>query len=100
LISRINIIEFANDDINPLIDECFKFSLMYANYMDKIEYFYLAEIDDEYVGFLAKGYNDDCILVEVKDPHKRQGIGTALVEYSKAYYPRQNGCPEFWEKFQ
>lgn len=96
----VDIIHFENDDINPLIDECFKFSLMAENYMSKIETFYLANVDDEFVGFLAQGYNGDCILVEVKDSHKRQGIGTALVEFSKAYYPRQNGCPEFWEQFE
>lgn len=96
----MNIIEFENDDVNPLIDECFKFSLMAENYMDKIDTFYLAEVDGEYVGFLAKGYNNDCILVEVKDSNKRHGVGTVLVEFSKAYYPRQNGCPEFWEKFE
>ena len=97
---NLNIVKFENDDINPLIDECFNFSLMAENYMDKIETFYLATIDNEVVGFLAQGYNNDCILIEVKDRLKRQGIGTALVEQSKAYAPRQNGCPEFWEKFE
>lgn len=96
----VEIISFPNDNINPLIEECFKFSLMYENYMQKIETFYLALIDDNIVGFLAQGFNDDCILIEVKDAFKRKGIGTALVEHAKAYYPRQNGCPEFWEKFE
>ena len=96
----LEIIKFENDNINPLIDECFNFSLMAENYMDKIETFYLAKINDEVVGFLAQGWNEDCILIEVKDKFKRQGVGTALVEQSKAYSPRQNGCPEFWEKFE
>ena len=100
VVNRVEILSFENDNINPLIDECFQFSLMAENYMDKIETFFLAQIDEETVGFLAQGYNGDCILIEVKDKYKRLGIGTQLVEFSKAFYPRQNGCPEFWETFE
>jgi GNAT superfamily N-acetyltransferase len=98
--TQIKILSFENDNINPLIDECFKFSLMYENFMNNIERFYLATIDDEPVGFLAQGYNNKCILIEVKEEYRRRGIGTQLVEASKAYRPSQDGCPEFWEKFE
>jgi GNAT superfamily N-acetyltransferase len=94
----MDIIRFENDNVNPLIDECFKFSLMAEDYMDKIETFFLAFNDEEPVGFLAQGYNGDCVLVEVHERFQRQGYGTALVTEAKAFYPRQNGCPNFWEK--
>lgn len=95
---NLEIIQFENDDINPLIDECFSFSLMAEDYMDSIEMFYLAVLNGDYVGFLASGYNGDCILVEVKNDFRRQGIASKLVEKSKSFYPKQNGCPEFWDK--
>jgi hypothetical protein len=95
----MEIIKFDNDNINPLIDKCFDFSLMAEDYMEKIESFFIAiDNNEDALGFLAQGYDGDCILIEVKEEFRMRGIGTALVKNANAFSPRQNGCPDFWDK--
>jgi N-acetylglutamate synthase-like GNAT family acetyltransferase len=98
---QVKIQSFENDNVDPRIDEIFNFDIMYEDYMEKIEKFYVAYLDGEMVGFQAVGYlANKTILIQVKDALQGQGIGSQLVAASGSFEPKQNGCKKFWSRMK
>ena len=56
--------------------------------------------DGDIVGVILTDGYEVCYIIQVLDDYQRQGIGSRLVEATKAYCPKQNGAPDFWETFE
>ena len=84
-----------------LTDDIFRlFNLVDEREWKKTETVGIAYVEGEIAGVILTDGYEVCNIVQVRDEYMRQGIATALVEATKAYYPRQNGAPDFWDRFQ
>jgi hypothetical protein len=92
--------EWLDDNEYDLTDKLFqKFDLLNESDWEKADDVAIASIDDEPVGVII-GYGNNCLICQVAWDKQKQGIGTSLVNKSGMIFPKQNGCPEFWEKFE
>ncbi|MBN4003566.1 GNAT family N-acetyltransferase [Nostoc sp. LPT] len=48
------------------------------------------------VGFLTRNECCNCVAIEVLPKYRNQGIGEALCQESKTYFPAYNRNPKFW----
>jgi GNAT superfamily N-acetyltransferase len=92
--------EWLDENDYAATDEIFKlFNLVNEQEWAKTDTVGIAYDDDNIVGVILTDGYEVCNIVQVLESHQRQGIGRQLVESTKAYYPRQNGSPDFWESF-
>ena len=92
--------DWLDENDYDLTDELFRvFNLVDEREWSKTETVGIAYVDGEIAGVILTDGYEVCNIIQVRDEYQRQGIASALVEKTKAYYPRQNGCPEFWDKF-
>lgn len=96
--AKIQIWEYSRDEIK---DSWFEWScgLWWPDFEEAgIEQCFIAWDGDDVVGYQTIDADGLCVAIEVKEPGN--GIGTALVAESGCTAPKENECPEFWEKFE
>ena len=87
-----------NNEFN-LTDDLFrKFNLLNERDWTRSEEVAIAYSDDDEtpIGVII-GYFNTCLICQVDEKFRRQGVGTSLVKTTGFFYPKQNGAPEFWE---
>ena len=88
--------DYERDEVK---DHWFEWScgLWWSNFEEAgIEQCFIAWDGDEVVGYQTVDSDGLCVAIEAKYPGN--GIGSALIEESGCTEPRENECPEFWEK--
>jgi len=89
--------EWLDENEYELTDILFqKFNLLNEDVWSQSESIGVAFQGNELVGVIV-GYDEICIVCQVDENFRRQGIGTSLVQNSGMFAPKQNGAPEFWE---
>jgi GNAT superfamily N-acetyltransferase len=89
--------EWLDKNKYELTDELFrKFDLLNERDWSNAEEVAIAYSEEEIVGVII-GYFNTCLICQVSEQYRRQGIGTELVKASGLLFPKQNGAPEFWE---
>lgn len=89
--------EWLDNNEFDLKNDLFKeFDLLNQHDWNNSEEVAIAYSDETPIGVII-GYFNTCLICQVDEKFRRQGVGTSLVKATGFFYPKQNGVPEFWE---